>query len=341
MNKPRVLVTAPIHSIAVDLLKNVVDVYVANPPLVREEDISKVVEELDPVAIIAVRGAEHIGRVVFDKGPSLIVIARNGVGYDRIDVNTATERGIWVTMTPVKELFHAVAEHAISLMMCLARKICIADRHVRRGGWLYDSLRGLSLVDKIVGIIGLGRIGSEIARRARALGMRVLYYSKSRKPELEERLGIEYAGLEALLSLSDFVVIAVPLTEETENMIGEGELKTMKDSAYLINVSRGAVVDRNALIKALRERWIAGAALDVFHIEPLPRDDPLLELENVILTPHIAWFTEEAEVAMAKTAAEEVLRAIRCEEPLYPVNPRVSGRARSRCIEIIKRITFS
>lgn len=339
--KPLVLITAHIHSICVEMLKHVAELYVFDPPLLSEEDIVKAVRQLDPAAIVAVRGAERIGKRVFENASSLLVVARNGVGYDKVDVRAATEHGVWVTVTPVKELFQAVAEHAITLVMCLARKVCLADRDVRKGMWIHENLLGTLVENRVLGIVGLGRIGTEIARKARALGMKIFYYDVVRKYSVEEELGIEYRDLHELLSTSDFVILAVPLTEETRGMIGEEELKSMKRTAYLINVARGEVVDQRALIKALRERWIAGAALDVFHQEPLPSRDPLLELDNVILTPHIAWFTEEARYSMARTVAEEVLRALRCEDPMHPVNAEVREKARARCRKVLQDSTPS
>lgn len=342
MNKKHVvLITAPIHSICVEVLKQVAEVHTFDPPLVLEEDIVKAVKLLNPVAIIAVRGVEHIGRKVFENAPNLLVVARNGVGYDKVDVRAATEHGVWVTITPVKELFQAVAEHTIALAMCLARKICLADKDVRRGRWIHENLAGITVENRILGIIGLGRVGTEIARKAKALGMKVVYYDIVRKYEVEKELDVEYQDLYTLLSISDFVVLAVPLTEKTLGMIGEKELKSMKKTAYLINVARGGVVDHKALIRALKEGWIAGAALDVFYSEPLPIEDPLIELSNVILTPHIAWFTDEARYSMAKTAAEEVIKALRCEEPRYVVNAEVKEKAKAKCEKVLLSITSS
>ena len=336
LGKPVVVATAPIHASALDMLRQVAEVQIFDPPLISEDEVAEVVRRLKPAVIIAVRGAEHIGRRVFDADPDLLLVARNGIGYERIDVRAATEYGVWVTVTPVEELFEATAEHAIALILCLARKICQADRDVRKGLWLHEGLLGVSINNKVVGIVGLGRIGRRIAAKACALGMDVVYYSRTRKPELEEALGISYRDLSTLLKISDFVVVAVPLTPETANMIGENELRLMKRSAYLINIARGGVVDYNALVKAVKDGWIAGVALDVFPEEPLPGNSPLRAFDNVVLTPHIAWFTEDARRAMAKCLAEDVMRVLRCEEPLHPVNKEVRDKALDKCRRILK-----
>ncbi|MEM1541049.1 MAG: hydroxyacid dehydrogenase [Ignisphaera sp.] len=329
--RSKVVITAPIHNICIDILKQKADVYVYEKPLLNEEEIIEVVREIDPDAIVAVRGVEKITRRVFEACSNLKIVARNGVGYDGVDVVAATEYGVWVTIAPVKELFQAVGEHAVALILCLARKICLADRRVREGGWIDKDLLGIGLEKKIIGIVGLGRIGVEIARKVKGLGVNVMYFDIARKEDLESSLGIAYSDLYTLLRESDFVILSVPLTEKTRGMIGEQELRLMKPTAYVINIARGAVIDYPALLKALKERWIAGAALDVFPIEPVPRDDEILKLDNVILTPHIAWFTEEARIAMAKTVAEEVVRVLSCGEPLYPVNPEVKDRAKAKC----------
>lgn len=332
--KPRILVTAPIHSIFIDIVKPIADIYVYEKPLISDSEIVEAVKKIEPDAIVSVRGVEKIIRKIFEVGKNLKIVARNGVGYDNIDVEAATEYGVWVTITPVKELFQAVAEHAIALIMCLARKICIADRSVRKGEWIDEKLLGLNFEGKTVGIIGLGRIGSEIAKKVKSLGMNIVYFDVVRKEELEKNISIKYLDLHTLLKESDFVVLSVPLTNETKGMISENELKLMKSTAYIINVARGGVIDYKALVKTLKEKQIAGAALDVFPTEPISAEDPLLFLDNVILTPHIAWFTEEARKAMAKTAADEVVRVLQCREPLYPVNPSVKKKAQIKCTDI-------
>lgn len=253
--------------------------------------------------------------------PRVRLVARLGVGYDRIDVEACTRRGVYVTYTP-NVLSNAVAELTLGLMLCLSRRIIEADRYVRtewaKAGRPTLPLRE-DLYGKTLGIIGLGRIGTEVARRAKAFGMRIVYYDKIRRREIEEELEATCLSLEDLLRNSDFVSIHVPLTPETRGLIGEGELRMMKKTAYIINTSRGKVIDEEALIRALRERWIAGAGLDVFESEPLPLDSPLIRMDNVVLTPHMGTHTVETRRLMVSTVAEEIRRVLTGKPPLNQV----------------------
>lgn len=255
---------------------------------------------------------EPINDEVLDDFPKLKIIARYGVGYDNVDVNACTRRGIYVTYTP-GILSHAVAELTIGLMLCLSRALIEADKYVRTE-WAsprrFRLKMGIDLYGKTLGIIGLGRIGYEVAVRARSFGMKVIYYDVERKYEAEKTLGVQYVDLETLLRESDFVSIHVPLTPQTRRLIGEKELRMMKPTAYLINTSRGAVVDEEALCRALKEGWIAGAGLDVFVKEPLPLDSPLIDMKNVVLSPHIGTYTVETRRSMALMCIENVRAAL-------------------------------
>uniref|UniRef100_A0A7C5TI92 D-glycerate dehydrogenase n=1 Tax=Ignisphaera aggregans TaxID=334771 RepID=A0A7C5TI92_9CREN len=337
MEKPRVLLTAPIHSDGVKILESFADVVIASKPLKTEDELINVVRDFD--AVISM-GFEPFTKNVLEKASKLLVVARHGVGYDNIDVDAATRLGIWVTITPIEELFDAVADHAMALLLCLARRICYADRFVKSGEWFINPFGnrvfvGVGLKGKIVGVIGLGRIGSRIAERVKGFGVKAIYYDIERKVDLEKKLGLEYSTLDELLRNSDFIVVAVPLTEKTKGLIGKREISLMKPDAMIINISRGGVIDHNALVEALKNRRIAGVALDVFYKEPLPPDDEITKLQNIVLTPHIAWLTEECRKSMAITVAEEVSRVLRGEDPLYPVNPSVKELARNRKIKII------
>jgi len=270
---------------------------------------------------------DKIDREVMDiAGSQLKVISTYSVGFDHIEVEEATKRGIYVTHTP-GVLTDAVADHAMALMLAIARRLIEAHNCVKTKGcwrtWSPTFLLGEDVYGKTLGIIGLGRIGTAIAKRAKGFNMRILYYDIVRRERVEKELGVEYRPLDELLREADFVSINVALTKETYHMIGERELKLMKPSAYLINTARGAVVDTSALVKALREGWIAGAALDVFEEEPLPIDHPLTKMENVILTPHMAAHTEEFFREAAVTVAKEVLKALKGERPAYLANPEV------------------
>ncbi|MGC9152896.1 MAG: 2-hydroxyacid dehydrogenase [Vulcanisaeta sp.] len=277
----------------------------------------------DCVGAIVTLG-DNIDRSLINEADKLMVISTYSVGVDHIDVKAATERGIYVTHTP-EVLVEAVADLAMGLLIALARKIVQGDRMVRTGeihdrwGWLLGSeVHGATL-----GIIGLGNIGTAVARRARAFNMRVIYWSRTRKPQIEFALGIEYRPLESVLSESDYVVITVAATPETRHLINEERLKLMKRGAYLINVARGDVVDTNALVKALKEGWIAGAALDVFEEEPLPVTHELVKLSNVVLTPHIGSATYETRERMAEVAARNLINVLMGKKPLYLANPEV------------------
>ncbi|MCS7106512.1 MAG: D-glycerate dehydrogenase [Acidilobaceae archaeon] len=259
----------------------------------------------------------------------LRIVAQYAVGFDNIDVKCATEHGIYVTNTP-GVLTEATAEHTWALILAVARRIVEADHFVRWGEWWRLStawhplmLLGTELEGKTLGIVGLGRIGSRVAEIAKAFRMRVLYYDVERRKELEEKLGIEYKELDELLAVSDIVTLHTPLTPETRGLIGEERLRRMKRTALLINTARGAVVDTNALVKALREGWIAGAALDVFEREPLEPNHPLTALKNVVLTPHVASATRETRMRMAELVAENLIAFYEGREPPTLVNKEV------------------
>ncbi|MCG2880806.1 MAG: D-glycerate dehydrogenase [Vulcanisaeta sp.] len=265
-----------------------------------------------------------IDRSLINEAEKLIVISTYSVGVDHIDVRAATEKGIYVTHTP-EVLVETVADLAMGLIIALARRIVQGDKLVRAGaiidkwGWLL----GTDVHGATLGIIGLGNIGAAVARRAKAFNMRVIYWSRTRKPQIEFALGIEYRPLEALLSESDFVVITIASTPETRHLINEERLRLMKRSAYLINVARGDIVDTNALVKALKEGWIAGAALDVFEEEPLPSAHELTKLDNVVLTPHIGSATYETRERMAEVAVQNLINVLMGKKPLYLANPEV------------------
>jgi len=329
------LLTAPIHQDAVELLRGVAEVVVSDKPLRSEDELMNVVKDFD--AVISM-GVEPFTKRVLENSSRLLIVARHGVGYDNIDVDAATRLGIWVTITPVEELFDAVADHAIALLLCITRKICVADSFVRLGKWFekpFDKqlFIGIGLRGKTLGIVGLGRIGARIAERAKGFGLKVIYYDIERKIELEKRLGVEFSQFDYLLKNSDFIVVSVPLTEKTRGLIGERELYMMKQNAILINISRGAVVDHKALVKALKSGRLAGAALDVFHVEPIPPTDEIVKLPNTVLTPHIAWLTEESRRAMAMRAAENVIKVLNGEEPLDAINPTVKEFARNKRVK--------
>ena len=270
----------------------------------------------------------RVARVTPDiirSAPHLQVVAKHGVGYDNIDVAAATERGIVVVTTP-KANSVSVSEHILAFMLALANRICIADSDLRLGRFQSrEAYVGLELKGKTLGVVGIGRIGSETVTKCRlGFGMDVIAYDPYVPEERFALLSCRRSdSLDRVLRESDFLALCVPLTPETRGMIGKRELSLLKPGSYLINTSRGGIVDEDALFRVLSAGGIAGAAMDVFVVEPPPADHPLLTLRNFVATPHVAGATVEAMRRMATDLAEEVLRVLRGDRPLYPVNPEV------------------
>jgi len=256
---------------------------------------------------------------------NLRVISNYAVGFDNIDVEAATKRGIVVTNTP-GVLTETVADFAWALLMASARRVAEADKFTRAGRWKIwgpTLLCGTDVFGKTLGLVGAGRIGSSVARRAAGFKMHVLYTDTLRKEDLEKETGARFVGLDELLAESDFVSLHVSLTEETHHMIGEKELGKMKRTAMLINTSRGPVVDQGALYRALKSKVIAGAALDVFEEEPIRASNPLLKLGNIVVAPHISSASVETREEMAVMAAQNLLDALSGNKPKFIVNPEV------------------
>ncbi len=255
----------------------------------------------------------------------LRVISNYAVGVDNIDVPAATRRGILVTNAPVDGLQESPADHTFALLLALSRRIVEGDRMIRGEGfrgWGPELLLGTDVHGKTLGIVGAGGIGQAVARRAVGFGMRILYHSRQPKVEWQEGLGARFVSLDQLLREADFVTLHVPLNAETHHLIGAEELQLMKGDAFLINTSRGPVVDEAALVTALQEGRPAGAALDVFEYEPDVHPE-LKARQNVVLTPHIASATWETRSEMAIVAAENLLAGLRGEVPPFLVNPEV------------------
>ncbi len=259
----------------------------------------------------------RIDSEVFAIAPRLRVVGQHRGRLRHIDLAEATRRGVVVTNTP-GILTETTADLAFALMLATARNIASGDRYVREGNWRiwdFNLFLGRDVHGATLGIVGLGRIGIAMAHRARGFGMRCLYYSRKRNPEAERRYRLEYATLDNLLITADFVSLHVPLTGETHSLVGKRELALMKPTAFLINTSRGSVVDTEALYEALREGRIAGAGLDVTDPEPLPIDSPLLELDNLVVTPHIGSASSATRHRMADMAVMNALTAMRGKTP--------------------------
>ena len=271
---------------------------------------------------------DRIDEDLLIRTPKLRVVSQMAVGYDNIDVEACTRRGIAVGNTP-GVLTETTADLAFGLLLMTARRLGEAERWLHGGLWKTWSpmeLTGQDVHHATLGIVGMGRIGYEMARRATGFQMRLLYHSRSRNEAVERDFGATWVALNALLAQSDFVSLHTPLTAETRHLIGESELAKMRPNAILINTARGAVLDQAALVSALRNRRIAGAGLDVFEAEPLPPNDPLLALENVVLLPHIGSASIATRTKMAVLAAENLAAGLRGLALPHPINPEVAAR---------------
>ena len=265
---------------------------------------------------------------VMERMPKCRIIARYGIGVDTIDLDAATQAGIIVTNNPTY-CIEEVAEHTIALMLACARKVAVYDRLVRGGRWEVSPGKPIfRLSGRTLGLVGFGNIARQVAKRAASFGMRILFADPFVEEGVHDAPG-KKTGFESLLAESDFVSLHPPLTPETRKMIGEKALSRMKPTAFLLNCSRGPVIDTDALVRALDEKTIAGCALDTADPEPLPDPHPLRGRENVILTPHVAWYSEQALVGLQAGAPNEVRRVLSGEWPLNVVNRAVKGRNRA------------
>jgi glyoxylate reductase len=313
----KVLVTREIPEVGLYLLEDfAVSVLFERPP--ERGELLEAIRGMDGVISTATEKID--GEVLDAAGDDLKVVANMAVGYDNIDVRAARERGVVVTNTP-GVLDETTADVAFMLMLAAARRLGEGERLLRAGKWEWwgpKQLRGLDVWGKKLGILGLGRIGQAVARRAKGFGMEILYHNRSRNGSAEKELGARYLELRDLLSESDFISIHTPLTDETRHLIGAEELESMKPGAVLVNSSRGPVVDEGALADALENGRIFAAGLDVYEEEPKVHPK-LLELENVVLAPHIGSASIETRDKMATLAAENLRAVLRGEQPMTPV----------------------
>ena len=294
-------------------------VFTAAGRRLEDHELASLVGEVDGI----IAGVDRIGPRSLAAGlPRLKVIARYGVGCDSIDVVTATELGIVVTNTPDANSA-SVADLVFGLMLVLARHIVEADRAIREGRW--GRFLGCELLGKRLGVIGFGGAGKAVASRAGGFGLDVFAFDTVWDEHASRELGVRLSSLEAILEECDFVSLHVPDRPETHHLIGELELKRMKSTAYLINTSRGGIVDERVLVRALREGWIRGAALDVFEREPAS-DPEILTAPNLLLTPHLGACTSEAGARMGRMAVENLLAVLQGHRPPHVVNPGVYAR---------------
>ncbi len=300
-----------------------IDLWNEDRPIPRDELLSRL---SDKDALICLLN-EKMDKEAIDSGSDLKVIANYAVGYDNIDVDHATEKGIVVLNTP-GVLTNATADLAFSLLLAAARRIGESERYVREGKfktWGPKLMLGKDVWGSTLGVIGAGKIGSAVLRRGKGFGMKLLYHSRSRNMELEDEIGAEYVSMEELLKRSDFVSLNCPLTAETKHLIGRAELKMMKNDAILINTARGPVVDEKELFNALSNGDILSAGLDVFEEEP-DIYQPLMDLDNVVMVPHIGSSTTVTRTRMALMVTEGVLKVLEGNIPGNIVNPDVIER---------------
>jgi D-3-phosphoglycerate dehydrogenase len=276
-------------------------------PTITSEQLTKIVSNYD---VLIVRSRTKVTKEIIEAGRQLKVIGRAGIGLDNIDLETAEKKGIMVFDVPAASA-NAAAELTAGLIISLARSIPRADNSMKEGKWIKKELIGRELRDKTLGIIGLGNVGGRIAKIAKTLGMKILITKRTPPaPELLRELEAEFVLLKELLQRSDVVTIHVPLTPQTKHMIGAQEIQLMKKSAFLINTSRGAIVDEKALLDALKSGKLGGAALDVYEIEP-PKDLSLIKLPNVVCTPHIGAQTGRTQRITAVSLAEKIINTLK------------------------------
>ncbi len=316
----KVLVTYKIPDAGLDLLRErgyVLDVNERGQYLEKSEIIQR---SGDCDALVCLL-SDKIDREVIDAAPRLKVIANYAVGFNNIDVQYATQRGIFVTNTP-DVLTPATADLTWALLMAVSKRVVEADRFVREGrftGWQPELFLGADVTGKTLGIIGAGRIGQAVGRRAAGFEMKILYHARSPKPDFEAQTGAQKVALDVLLAQSDFVSLHCPLTDETYHLLDEARLQSMKRGAILINTARGPIVDEQALIKLLRQGHLAGAGLDVYEQEPFVPEE-LRSLPNVVLLPHIGSATTETRSEMSRMVARNVISVLEQGKAIHPVN---------------------
>jgi len=319
MKKPWIVVTRKVASEAIELLESVgeVDVWQEDAPMPR----AVLLEKAQRADAILTMLTEKVDEELLTHASQLRIVANMAVGYDNLDVEACKKHGVIATNTP-DVLTEATADLTFALLMATARRLTEANRFVLAGEWTSWSpslLAGQSVYGTTLGIIGMGRIGEAVARRANGFGMKILYHNRRPRAEAEEKTGAILVDLDTLLRESDHVVLLTPLTEETRMLIGEREFSLMKPTAVFVNASRGGTVDEEALYQALVTKQIWAAGLDVFSQEPVSPDHPLLRLPNLTALPHIGSATLQARAEMARLAAANIVEVLGGREPLTPL----------------------
>jgi D-3-phosphoglycerate dehydrogenase len=301
----KVLVTDPLSEEGLKILRQEKELQVEVKTGLKPEELKQIIGDYDA---LIVRSETKVTKEIIEAGKKLKVIGRAGVGLDNVDEPQATLKGIVVMNTPGGNTI-STAEHTFSMIMALSRNISQANQSVKSGLWERKKFMGVELQGKVLGIIGLGRIGTEVAKRAKAFAMKILAYDPYLTAEKAEELDVELADLEKIFKVSDYITVHVPLNEETKHLISQKEFALMKKGARVVNCARGGIIDEAALYEALKSGQLAGAALDVYEKEP-PKDSPLLTLDNLVATPHLGASTEEAQVNVAVDIARQVTDAL-------------------------------
>jgi len=321
MLKPKAYVTRMLPERGLNIIKKNFDTEVwpeySPPPR------NVLLEKVKNVDVLVTLLSDKIDAEIFNAAPKLKIISQLAVGFDNIDLQEATRRGIYVTNTP-EVLTDTTADFAWALLMAVARRVVEADKYVRTGQWKVAwhpaMMQGRDIYGSTIGIVGAGRIGYAMAKRATGFSMKILFYDVIPRPEMEKDFGAKKVDLDTLLKESDFVSIHVPLMKETHHLMNADRLKLMKKTAYVINNSRGPVVDERALYEALKQGKIAGAGLDVFEQEPTPVDNPLLKLDNLVVAPHISSASYETRSRMSEMVAENLTAYFEGKKPPNLVN---------------------
>lgn len=316
--KPKILIARPIPREVEEYIAEYCEIErLTNEGNIPREHLFQALQDVEGLI-----GNVRIDKELLDHAPSLRVVSNNSVGYNNFDLEAMKARNVMGTNTPFV-LDETVADLVLGLILATARRIPELDQYVKNGQWKkgdVENLFGTDVHHATLGIIGMGRIGEAIARRAKfGFDMDVVYYNRNRKMEAEDQLGLRYLAFDELLAQSDFVVLMTPLTPETTRLMGREQFSKMKNSAFFINASRGKTVDEGALIEALETKQIAGAGLDVFEMEPVQPDNPLLKMPQVITLPHIGSATAKTRFDMAKLAAQNLVSAVRGEVPPHLV----------------------
>ena len=302
----KILVSDPLSEEGLKILNEVKEFQVDVKTDLKPETLKELIKDYD---CLVVRSTTKVNKDIISAGHKLKVIGRAGVGLDNVDLEAATQKGIIVMNTPAGNTI-STAEHTFSMILALSRNIPQADASTKKGEWKRSKFMGVELYNKALGIIGFGRIGSEVAKRALSFGMKVLAYDPFLSREVAQGMGAEIVELKELLERSEYITVHTPLTEETRHMLSSAEFALMKKGVRIINCARGGIIDEQALVNAIKEGRVSGAAIDVFEKEPIAADNGLLNLDNVITTPHLGASTEEAQVNVAIEVAQIVRDAL-------------------------------